>query len=147
MLITFECQSKGCSPRRWIGTLKLIKIGNPCEAEVSARGSRFHLIAGKHAYGNYICIPNWDIGTELAVLTDNFWNEERLRNHSKLKKADICTVVAALNVLTEYINVFCKTFLEKNAELFGEFCISKLEKIAEVPVGHFLPTGYQCRHS
>ena len=43
--------------------------------------------------------------------------------------------------------VFCKTFLEKNAELFGEFCISKLEKIAEVPVGHFLPTGYQCRHS
>ena len=44
-------------------------------------------------------------------------------------------------------NVFCKTFLEKNAELFGEFCISKLEKIAEVPVGHFLPTGYQCRHS
>ena len=104
MLITFECQSKGCSPRRWIGTLKLIKIGNPCEEEVSARGSRFHLIAGKHAYGNYICIPNWDIGTELAVLTDNFWNEERLRNHSKLKKADICTVVAALNVLTEYIN-------------------------------------------
>lgn len=82
MMITLECQAKGCSPRRWSGTLELIKTGNPCEAEISARGSRFHLIVGKHAYGNYLCIPNWDIGTEVAALTDNFWNEERLRNHS-----------------------------------------------------------------
>ncbi len=28
--------------------------------------------------------------------------------------------------------VFCKPFLEKNAELFGEFCISILENVAEV---------------
>lgn len=104
MKITFECQAKGCSPGKWSGTLELIKIGNPCEAEVSARGSCSHLIAGKHAYGNYICIPNWDIGTELASLSDNFWNEEQLRNHSSLKKADTCTVVTALNVLADYIN-------------------------------------------
>lgn len=104
MIITFECMAKGCSPGKWTGTLELIKAGNPCEAEVSARGSRFHLIAGKHAYGNYICIPNCDIGTELAALTDSFWNAERLHNHSGLKKADTCTIVAALKVLADYIN-------------------------------------------
>lgn len=55
-------------------------------------------------------------------------------------KAVLRTVVlmAGFPTLQSYnAFVFCKNFLEKNAELFGEFCISKLEKIAEVPVGHF----------
>jgi hypothetical protein len=103
MLIDFECHGKGCSPNRWNGTLDIIKAGNPCEAELTARGTRFHLITGKHAYGNYLCIPNWNVGTELAALTDNFWNEERLRTCSQLKKVDACTVVAALNILADYI--------------------------------------------
>jgi hypothetical protein len=71
--------------------------------EISARGSRFHLITGKHAYGNYLCIPNWNVGTELASLTDIFWNEERLRNYSKLKKVDTRTVVTALKILADYV--------------------------------------------
>lgn len=104
MMITFECHAKGCSPRSWSGTLQLIKTGNPCEAEVSAGGNRFHLIAGKHAYGNYLCIPNWNVGTELASLTDRFWNDERLRNYSRLNRADSCTVATALNILSDYVN-------------------------------------------
>lgn len=104
MIIPFECQAKGCIPGKWSGTMELIKTGNPCEAEVSARGSRYHLIAGRHAYGNYVCIPNWNIGTELADLTDNFWNMEQFRNHTRLKKSDICTVITALNVLANYLN-------------------------------------------
>jgi hypothetical protein len=103
MLITFECQKNGCSPRRWTGTLDILKTGNPCEVEIYARGSRFHLITGKHAYGNYLCIPNWNVGTELASLTDIFWNEERLRNYSKLKKVDAYTVVTALRILADYV--------------------------------------------
>jgi hypothetical protein len=71
--------------------------------EISARGSRFHLIIGKHAYGNYLCIPNWNVGTELSSLTDIFWNEERLRNHSKLTKVDTRTVVTALKILADYV--------------------------------------------
>ncbi|MBO5292490.1 MAG: hypothetical protein J6B10_04835 [Lachnospiraceae bacterium] len=104
MMITFECHAKGCSPGKWSGTMEIIKNGNPCEAEVSARGSRFYLITGKHAYGNYLCIPNWNIGTELADLSDCFWNEERLRHYTRLKKADSCTVVTALKILADYIN-------------------------------------------
>ncbi len=86
MIITFECMAKGYSPGKWSGTLELIKAANSCEAEVSARGSCFHLIAGKRAYGNYICFPNWDIGTGLAALTGSFWNAERLHKHSGLKR-------------------------------------------------------------
>ena len=103
MTVAFECTGKGCSPNKWGGTLRIIKTGNPCEAEVSARGSRFHLIAGKHAYGNYICIPNLNIGTELSSMKDSFWNQERLRNYTGLKKADAVTVVAALCALDDYM--------------------------------------------
>ena len=101
-MITITCEGKGCSPRRWEGRLHSLKKGNPCEAELCARGSSFHLIVGHHSYGNYICIPNWDIGTELSALTDVFWNEERLRHYSRMKKVDACTVVAALRALAEY---------------------------------------------
>ena len=61
-MITFTCKGKGCSPRQWEGSLEILQRGNPCEAELCARGSRFHLIVGKHSYGNYLCIPNWDVG-------------------------------------------------------------------------------------
>ena len=100
-MITYLCTGKGCSPYQWEGRLEIIRSGNPCEAEIDARGSHFHMIVGKHAYGNYICIPNWDIGTELAALSDTFWNEERLRNYSKMKKVDACTVVTALKLLAD----------------------------------------------
>ena len=56
-MITFTCKGKGCSPRQWEGSLEILQKGNPCEAELCARGSRFHLIVGKHSYGNYLCIP------------------------------------------------------------------------------------------
>lgn len=46
-------------------------------------------------------IPNWDIGTELASLSDTFWNEERLRNYTRMRKVDACTVVTALKILAD----------------------------------------------
>jgi hypothetical protein len=32
---------------------------------------------------------------------------------------------------SQYYSVFCKRFLEKSAKLFGEYCISKMEKSAD----------------
>lgn len=90
-MITFTCEGKGCSPRQWEGSLEIPKKGNPCEAELYARGIQFHLLVGRHSYGNYLCIPDWDIGTELSSLADTFWNEERLRQYCRMKKADACT--------------------------------------------------------
>lgn len=98
-MITFTCKEKESIPSQWEGTVRILRAGNPCETEISARGSRFHLIVGKHAYGNYVCIPNWNVGTELSRLSDTFWNRERLREYSQMTEADICTVVTALAVL------------------------------------------------
>ena len=76
----------------------------PIEVEVTARGSYFHLVVGHHAYGNYICIPNWDIGTELSSLSDSFWNQERLSG-TKLKKVDACSIAYALLELSKHVTV------------------------------------------
>ena len=100
-MITFTCEGKGCSPRRWEGELEILKTGNPCESWLYARESSFHLIVGRHAHGNDICIPNWDVGTELSSLTDKFWNWERLRQYSRMKKVDACSIVSALEMLAE----------------------------------------------
>lgn len=77
----------------------------PYEVKLSARGSYFHLLIGSYAYGNYICIPNWNVGSELAGLKDFFWNCERLRNETSLKKVDACSVAYALAELSKYIQL------------------------------------------
>ena len=105
-MITFTCKGKGCSPRQWEGSLEILKRGNPCEAELCARGSRFHLIVGRHSYGNYLCIPNWGIGTEISSLSDCFWNRERLeQDYPELSKVDIISIVKALEALSSYVTL------------------------------------------
>lgn len=99
-MISFLCKEEpGGRPRSWEGTMRILKAGDPCEAEVEARGSYFHLIVGKHSYGNFVCIPNWNVGTELSGLDDIFWNTQRLRDYTSMKNVDACSVAAALNQL------------------------------------------------
>ena len=91
---------------RWKGHIFLIKSSDPYEAEVTARNSSFHIICGKHEYGSFICIPNWNIGTELAALSDRFWNYDRLtNNYPNLSPADAVSIVEALVKLNEYISI------------------------------------------
>lgn len=87
----------------WEGTIVPIRLTDPYEAEVTARGSLFHLIVGTHKYGNYICIPNLDIGTELASLSDYFWNYERLTGCTDLSDTDARSIVHALAEINELI--------------------------------------------
>ena len=101
--IFFTCQGEpGRTPQSWEGRLRILRDGDPWEAELEARGSYFHLIVGNHAYGNFVCIPNWNVGTELSRLDDLLWNAERLRNYSSMKSVDACSVAAALNQLAVY---------------------------------------------
>ena len=52
---------RGKRKERWQGEIRLIHCSDTCyEAEITGRGTYFHVIAGKHRYGNYICIPNHD---------------------------------------------------------------------------------------
>ena len=87
----------------WDGTILPLRLTNPYEVKVTARGSSFHLIVGHHQYGKFICIPNWNIGTELASLTDRFWNYERLTCYTKIGKVDAYSVVSALVELSKII--------------------------------------------
>jgi hypothetical protein len=79
----------------WNGEIKKLH-GNKeqCEFEFNSRGNYYHVIVGKHDYGNYVCIPNWDVGCELADYVDYFWNVERLSK--RLKKEDAITVATAI---------------------------------------------------
>ena len=75
------------------GTVTRIRQGDPLEAEIEANGWMFHVIVGTHWGGNYICIPNWSIGSEIARLEDEFWNCERLREYAQMN-ADNANIIA-----------------------------------------------------
>lgn len=82
MEIHFICTGKdGMEPGHWEGRMRLLSDQMPYELEVTARYSSFHILCGKHRYGNYVCIPNWNIGTELSEFSDSFWNYERLTTY------------------------------------------------------------------
>ena len=92
----YICILKDGSRREtWTGELHLLR-GAPgqFEAEISGRGTCFHILAGRHEYGNYLCIPNHDVGCELSRFSDIFWNEERLSR--LMRKVDAVTVAAGL---------------------------------------------------
>jgi len=80
---------------RWTGEITGCK-GNEkqCEFELQSRGLYYHVIVGQHDYGHYVCVPNWDVGCELADYTDMFWNTERLSK--QLKIADAITIATAI---------------------------------------------------
>lgn len=48
----------------------------PYEAFIEAQGLSFHVIFGSQANGNFLCIPNWQLGCELSDYTDKNWNTE-----------------------------------------------------------------------
>ena len=105
MSIAFQAKMSGMPGRVWQGEILPIQLKqDPYEIEVTARGSSFHLIVGHHAYGNYKCIPNWDIGTELSSLSDHFWNLQQLCN-AKLNEVDACSVAYALFELSKYVDI------------------------------------------
>ncbi len=97
------CNARGCRPSRWPAKIEILSNRNPCEAIVSARGSSYHLIFGKQINGNYVCIPNWNLGSELASLSDIYWNTERLHNCCHMAKADAVTVAQVLSYLDEIL--------------------------------------------
>ena len=65
----------------------VLSASEPYELNFSINGSSYHVLLGSHKFGNFICIPNWDVGCELAHFTDIFWNEERLARYLDSKDA------------------------------------------------------------
>ena len=99
----YQCSDPDSNEKNWTGYICPLNISRN-EFDVTARGSTFHLLVGKHTYGNYLCIPNWRIGTEISSLLDCFWNRERLeQDYPELSKVDIISIVKALEALSSYV--------------------------------------------
>lgn len=76
----------------------------PYEAILEVSGYHFHLLFGSQINGHFLCIPDWDMGCELARLDDISWNTDSiLRTDSKLDYEDATAVVYALRFLNDYI--------------------------------------------
>lgn len=50
--------------------LKASRTGRQYEAKIEERGTYFHILTGQHKYGDYLCIPNYDVGCERSKLSD-----------------------------------------------------------------------------
>ena len=87
-----------------IGEVNVLTVKDPLEMEIKANGWTFHTIVGSQANGNYICIPNWSIGSEYAQLDDEFWNAERLLNYTTLDKDNVNAVVRAIADVNSWLN-------------------------------------------
>ena len=69
MEFSYQCSDPDSSEKSWSGHIRPLNI-NINEFEVTARGSTFHLLVGKHSYGKYLCIPNW-VSFSLLGLSPN----------------------------------------------------------------------------
>ena len=104
MIFFKYCNSSGeeCS-----GEIALLSDDDPIEMDIYANNWRFHTIVGRQIpSGNYICIPNWSIGSELAYLQDEFWNCERLCNYTDLAKDNAIAISSALAAIDKWIKEF-----------------------------------------
>lgn len=104
MPIEFECtMKKGKKTENWPGRItNLTKFGSHYELKIESR-SGFIVVVGKTNYGNFACIPDYDVGCHLSTLKDLFWNSERLS--SIMNKVDAITVAHALQAVAEHIDL------------------------------------------
>lgn len=73
--------------------------GHTIVLKISGKGSRILAVVGKYRHGNYICIPEWGVGSPLSSLSDRFWNQEQLERY--LSRPDAITVSEALNIISK----------------------------------------------
>ena len=84
----------------WNGSVRIISHAPVfMEAEISGKGSSFHVITGSSSNGFFLCVPNWRIGCELSHLDDVFWNTERLSPF--LNPVDLTTLTQGLSILPD----------------------------------------------
>lgn len=104
MPIRFECtMKKGGKTEIWSGMItNLTKFGSHYEFKIESR-SGFIIVIGRTNYGNFACIPDYDVGCHLSTLRDLFWNSERLC--AIMNKVDGITVAHALKAVAEHIDL------------------------------------------
>lgn len=76
----------------------------PYEVVLEANGYSFHLLFGPQRSGNFLCIPDWQIGCELSHLDDVFWNKESIRRSANdIGDEEAAAIAHAIKELDEVI--------------------------------------------
>ena len=103
MALNYTCHNAAGT---WSGNIRVLKTAGFIEAEINVLGNFFHILVGRHRYGNFLCIPNWGIGTELSELSDRFWNFERITTtYPELSAAHAASIVDALAALSLHYSI------------------------------------------
>lgn len=90
----------------WLGTICPLLPFDCTEYQVSARGSCFHLIIGRHWNSRYIYIPTWNVSMDISYLDDCSWNREHLQqNYPELSAVDVISIVEALAAISKHYNL------------------------------------------
>lgn len=106
MIFDYRCSKSNSLSSSWEGQVQLLSTVHPYELKVTARGSCFHIICGRYAHGNFLCIPGSGVATELATLSDTFWNLERLtNNHPDFSQTDAISIIYALKAISSYLTI------------------------------------------
>lgn len=102
----YQCMNPNAADnerKKWNGKIEyLLKKTDGFEGIINGRGSSMFFIVGESERGNYICLPEWGIGSELAHLSDTFWNQERLEIQ-KLSTPDAITLATGLGIIATLI--------------------------------------------
>ncbi len=100
---TFHCKHTYPSgyKSRWIGSWEVLSTEPSLhELRIKGKGSSFDAILGHCSRGNYLCIPEMNVGCSLGFWSDVFWNTERITQ--LLSETDAVTIATALNHYGSY---------------------------------------------
>lgn len=98
--ISFHCREKiGETYEEWNGYVTHIRnYGSHYEVKIDSR-SGFIFIIGKYVNGAFISIPAYNVGCDLSIYSDYFWNNEHLA--MIMNPVDAATVAEALRALSK----------------------------------------------
>ena len=89
---TFICKHRKES---WTGSIfSFTNFGSHYEFLIQSRSFGIMVVFGKSSRGYFACMPDFDVGCNLANYNDVFWNTQRLSN--VLGVVDGVTVACAL---------------------------------------------------
>ena len=74
----------------------------PYEAKLALNGNSYHLIFGRQINGWFLCIPNHQIGVELAHPSNQLWNQGSLEE-AGMAISEASTIAYALKEISQYI--------------------------------------------
>ena len=104
MPISFSVQEYNTKPGNTVkGKILPINLsGSPYEVTLEICDYRYHLIFGRQINGWFICVPNWNIGAELAHPSDTLWNRTSLCK-AGAQKCDAYYIAAALSKMNAFL--------------------------------------------